>query len=322
MKAVVLDGYTLNPGDLSWDKLKNLVDLTVYDRTEESDILKRIGDCEIVFTNKTPITSEIIEKAPNIKYIGVLATGYNIVDIEAAKKKNIPVTNVPSYSTNSVSQLVFAFILEICHNVGYHTIDVKNGAWTNSKDFCFWNYPLIELANKTIGIIGFGNTGQKVAEIAMSFGMNVLVYSRTVKKEFENDKLKFVSLNDLYKLSDIITLHVPLTENTKNMINKDSISLMKDGVILINTARGEVVVEEDLYEALETGKIYACGVDVSRNEPILKDSPLLKAKNIFITPHIAWATKEARTRLMDIATENVRAFINHKYQNVVNGVNI
>lgn len=320
MKAVVLDGFTLNPGDLSWTGLENLVDLTVYERTNEKDILDRIGDCEIVFTNKTPITKEIIEKAPNIKYIGVLATGFNVVDIEAAKEKNIPVTNVPSYSTNSVVQLVFAYILEICHHVSEHANAVKAGKWTKSKDFCFWDYPLIELANKTLGIIGFGNIGQKVAEIALNFGMNVVVYNRTVRKELEKENLRFVSLDELYQLSDIITIHVALTEDTKDMINKNSIKKMKDGVILINTARGGIIVEEDLYEALETGKIYACGVDVSQSEPIKENSPLLKAKNIFITPHIGWATKEARERLMDIATENVKAFINGKYQNVVNGV--
>src|SRR5690554_1844792 len=318
MKAVVLDGFTLNPGDLSWNKLECIVELTVYDRTEEKDILKRINDCEIVITNKTPITKEIIEKAPNIKYIGVLATGYNIVDIDAAKKKRIPVTNVPSYSTNSVSQLVFAFILEICHNVGAHTLDVKKGQWVKSQDFCFWNHTLIELADKTLGVIGFGSIGQKVAQIAISFGMNVIVYNRTIKKAFENEKLCFVELEELYKKADIITIHVPLTEDTKNMINKNSINLMKDGVILVNTSRGGVIVEEDLYQALETEKIYASGVDVSQNEPIKDNSPLLKAKNIFITPHIAWATKEARIRLMDIAIDNLKAFLSHKYQNVVN----
>ena len=318
MKAVVLDGYTLNPGDLSWDSLAELVDLKVYDRTKNEKILERIGDSEIVITNKTPISQEIIEKAPNIKYIGVLATGFNIVDVKAARKRNIPVTNVPSYSTNSVSQLVFAFILEICHHVGSHTVAIKNGQWTKSPDFSFWNYPLIELTNKTLGIIGFGSIGQKVANIAQSFGMKVIVYNRTIKKEFENELLKFGSLNELYNEADIITLHVPLTDTTKAMINKTSISLMKDNVILINTARGGLIDESDLYDALESGKISACGVDVSVNEPIKANSPLLIAKNIFITPHIAWATKEARIRLMDIAVNNVRLFLKNQIQNVVN----
>ncbi len=320
MKAVVLDGYTLNPGDLSWESLKELVNLTVYDRTSEEDVLERIGDCEIVITNKTQITKEIIEKAPNIKYIGVLATGYNVVDIEAARKRNIPVTNVPKYSTSSVAQLVFALILEICHHVGAHSEAVKNGQWSNCKDFCFWNYPLIELDDKTLGIIGFGSIGQKVASIALSFGMKVLAYDRTVNKKLEHNSLKFVSLDELYKKSDIITLHVPLNDETECMINKNTIQKMKDGAIIINTARGGLIVEQDLYEALESNKIYGAGVDVALSEPINANSPLLKAKNIFITPHIAWAPKEARIRLMNTAVNNVKAFLDQEYKNVVNGV--
>lgn len=320
MKAVVLDGYTLNPGDLAWDELKEIVDLTVYDRTESCDILKRIGDAEIVITNKTLITRDILEKAPNIKYIGVLATGYNVVDIEAAKEKSIPVTNVPQYSTASVAQLVFGLVLEICHHVGSHSDAVISGQWTKSKDYCFWNYPLIELSGKTLGIIGFGSIGQNVSKIAQSFGMKVLLYSRTIKKDFENEVLKFVSLEELFQNADIITLHTPLTEDTENMINKQSLSKMKNGVIIINTSRGGLVAEKDLYEALESEKVYAAAVDVVTEEPIKEDNPLLKAKNIFITPHIAWAPKEARIRLMNTAIMNIKAFLNHKLINVVNNV--
>jgi len=322
LKAVVLDGYTLNPGDLSWKELEDVIELTVYDRTNESEILSRIGDSEIVITNKTKITKEIIEKAANIKYIGILATGYNVVDIEAAKEHNIPVTNVPNYSTMSVAQHVFALILEIGLHVGSHSEAVVNGQWSNSRDFCFWNYPLIELEHKTLGIIGFGSIGKKVAQIAISFGMNVVVYSRTIKKELENDQLKFVSLNDLYKKSDIITLHIPLNEATEGMINKASIQSMKDGVIIINTSRGGLIVEADLVEALENNKIYSAGIDVARVEPIPLNNPLLKAKNIIITPHIAWAPVEARLRLMKIAVNNVKAFLNKDLQNVVNDVSI
>ncbi len=320
MKAVVLDGYTLNPGDLLWNELHDIVELTVYDRTDSCDILSRIGDAEIIITNKTIISSDIIEKAPNIKYIGVLATGYNVVDIEAAKKRSIPVTNVPQYSTASVAQLVFALILEICHHVGNHSRAVINGQWTKAKDFCFWNYPLIELSGKTLGIIGFGNIGQNVSKIALSFGMNVLVHNRTIKKDFENENLKFVSLETLYQNADIISLHIPLTDETKNIINKQSLRKMKDGVIIINTSRGGLIVENDLYEALETEKVYAAAVDVVTEEPIREDNPLLKAKNVFITPHIAWAPKEARIRLMNTAIMNINAFLNKKYTNVVNNV--
>lgn len=318
MKAVILDGYTLNPGDLSWRDLEEICELKVYDRTPKDKILERIGNCEIIITNKTVITKEILEKAPNIKYIGILATGYNVVDIDAAKKLNIPVTNVPAYSTNSVAQHVFALILEICSQVGIHAEAVMNGQWTNNKDFCFWNKPLIELNGKTIGIIGFGSIGQKVAKIALSFGMNVLTYSRTVKKEFESESLKFVNLDDLYRNSDIISLHVPLTSETKGMINKEAINKMKKGVIVINTSRGPVIVEEDLYQGLEDGLVYYAGVDVVSNEPINENSPLLKTNNIFITPHIAWAPKETRERLMKITVDNVKAFIANKYINVVN----
>lgn len=320
MKIVVLDGYALNPGDLSWEDLKQLGEVTIYDRTPVNQIVDRIKDAQIVLTNKTPLTKETIEKSPNLKYVGVLATGYNVVDIEACKARQIPVTNVPSYSTDSVAQLVFAYILEVCHHIGAHSQAVRDGAWTNSVDFTFWNYPLIELVGKTLGIIGFGSIGQAVARIAQAFGMNVLAYSRTEKKEFETDRLKFVSLEELFTQSDIITIHVPLTPQTKDLVNHESIKKMKDGVILINTARGGIINEQDLYEALESGKVYAAGVDVATKEPIEKTNPLLKAKNIFITPHIAWAPFEARERLMKIVYENIQGFLNGNSINVVNGV--
>jgi glycerate dehydrogenase len=320
MKAVILDGYTLNPGDLSWDELGTVCEYTVYDRTPQELTLERIGDAEIVITNKTLITREILEKAPNIRYVGVLATGFNVVDLEAAKALKIPVTNVPAYSTNAVAQLVFAFILEVCHRVADHSQSVMQGDWSNSKDFSYWNYPLMELDGKTLGIIGFGSIGITVSKIAQSFGLKVITYSRTVKEEYENEHLKFVSLEELYQQSDIITVHTPLNEATKGLINKDSLNQMKDGVILINTSRGGLVIEQDLKEALDSGKVYAAGIDVTTIEPIPADSPLLKAKNIFITPHIGWAPKEARTRLITVAIDNVKAFVANKPQNVVNGI--
>lgn len=317
MKIVVLDGYTLNPGDLSWKGLEELGELVVYDRTPEDKVSERIGDAEIVFTNKTPISREVI-KNKNIKFIGVLATGYNIVDTDAAKERGIPVANVPAYSTDSVAQMVFAHILEICQHVGAHSHAVMRGDWANSADFCFWNYPLIELAGKTIGIIGYGRIGQKTGEIAQAFGMKVLAFANHPKRELESESMKYVELDELLANSDIISLHCPLFESTKGIINKDTIAKMKDGVIIINTSRGPLIVEEDLAEALNSGKVYAAGVDVVSSEPIKPDNPLLNAKNLFITPHIAWAPKEARIRLMNITVENLRAFLNGNPVNIVN----
>jgi len=323
MKIVVLDGYTLNPGDLSWEGLEKLGDLTVYDRTAfdrsgEDLIVERVGDAEIVFTNKTPLSREAMEKMPNLKYIGVLATGYNIVDVKAAKEKGIVVTNIPTYGTDSVAQMVFAHLLEICHHVAAHSEAVKNGEWTNNPDWCFWKYPLIELAGKTMGIIGFGRIGQAVGRIAQAFGMKVLAYDKYQKKDLESDTLKYVELDELLANSDVISLHCPLFEDNIGMINKNTISRMKDGVIIINTSRGPLIVEEDLAEALNSGKVYAAGLDVVSEEPIKADNPLLKAKNIFLTPHIAWAPKESRQRLMDIAVDNLEKFLEGSPVNVVN----
>ncbi|WP_136480875.1 D-2-hydroxyacid dehydrogenase [Cognatitamlana onchidii] len=311
MKIVVLDGYTLNPGDLSWEGIKKFGELKVFDRTpfNTSDILTNIGEADIVLTNKTPINKAVIEQSNNLKYIGVLATGYNVVDVETARKHNIVATNVPAYSTISVAQFTMALLLEMCHHIGGHNLAVKQGDWVNSKDFSFWKYPLIELQNKTIGLIGFGNIGQSTAKMAQAFGLKVLVYSRTIKPEFESETCKFVSFKELLKHSDIISLHCPLTEKTSGIINKTNIAKMKDGVMLINTSRGPLIVEDDLKEALNANKIAYAALDVISEEPMRKHNPLLEAKNCIITPHIAWAPKEARQRLMDTALNNIKAFL-------------
>lgn len=317
MKIVVLDGYTLNPGDLTWEALEKLGDLIVYDRTTEDKIVERIGDAEIIFINKLKITREILEQT-NIKYIGVLATGYNVVDVAFAKQKGILVSNIPTYGTSSVAQMVFALLLEICHHVGAHDAAVKRGDWTNKTDFCFWNYPLIELAGKTMGIIGYGRIGQTTGVIAQALGMKVLAYNQHPDKSMESDTLKFVAVEDLFSESDVISLHCPLLDSTKGIISKSSIAKMKDGVIIINTSRGPLIEEADLAEALNRGKVYAAGVDVVSVEPIEADNPLLKAKNIFITPHIAWAPIESRERLMNVAVENLKSYINGNPENIVN----
>lgn len=316
MKIVVLDGYTLNPGDLSWERLKSFGEVTVYDRTPSDSIVERIGNAEIIFTNKTPITEETMNRT-NIKYIGVLATGYNVVDTVAAKKRGIAVTNIPTYGTASVAQMVFAHLLEICHHVGEHNEVVMAGEWTNNVDWCFWKHPLIELEGKTMGIIGYGRIGQAVGRIAQAFEMKVLAFDSYKNKKLECETMKYVTLDELLENSDIISLHCPLFEDTKGIINKDTIAKMKDGVIIINTSRGPLIVEEDLAEALNTGKVYAAGVDVVSAEPIKENNPLLRAKNIFITPHIAWAPKESRERLMNIAVDNLAAFLEGKAVNLV-----
>ena len=320
MKIVVLDGYTLNPGDLNWEGIKQFGDLSVFDRTpyNDTDIIKNIGDAQIVFTNKTPINSSILKKTPNLKYIGVLATGFNVVDIEFAKKNNITVTNVPNYSSTAVAQFTLALLLEMCHHVGAHSTAVKNGDWSKNKDFSFWNYPLIELSGKTLGIIGFGKIGRATAKISQAFGLKIKVYNRTVYKEFENDTLKFVTFEELLKTSDIICLHCPLTKETENFINSSSIAKMKVGAMIINTSRGPLINETDLANALNEGKLSGAALDVISKEPMEKDNPLLNAKNCIVTPHIAWAPKEARTRLMQTTVENLEAFLNGKPINVVN----
>ena len=318
MKIVILDGYTLNPGDLSWEGFEKLGDVTCYDRTEPQDIVSRIADAEAVITNKTPLTKETFDACPSIKYVGVLATGYNVVDVAAAKEKGIPVTNIPTYGTTAVSQFVFALLLEICHHVQDHSSAVYKGDWESCPDFCFWNHPLIELADKTIGFVGFGRIGQQAAKIAQGFSMNVLAYDAYPNKELENSGIKYVDLDTLYAESDVISLHCPLFETTEGMINENSIAKMKDGVIIINTSRGPLIVEQDLAAALKSGKVKAAGVDVVSTEPIKGDNVLLQAPNCFITPHIAWAPLEARARLLNTAVENLASFIDGGVVNTVN----
>lgn len=318
MKIVILDAYVANPGDLSWAALEQLGDLTIYDKTAAEDTIARIGDAEIVILNKTAIDASILEACPSIKYIGVLATGYNVVDTAAAAAKGIPVCNVPAYSTDAVTQHVFALILEICLNVGAHNQAVKDGEWTRSPYFSFWNSPLIELAGQTLGIVGYGAIGRSVAKVAQAFGMKVVANRRNPRPEDAADGVEMLSLDELYAVSDIVTLHAPLTVETTHMINRDSIAKMKDGVILINTARGPLIHDEDLAAALDSAKVYAAGIDVATVEPIPADNPLLKRDNCLITPHIAWAPLAARSRLLDITAKNVEAFLAGKPQNQVN----
>ncbi|MBQ3485791.1 MAG: D-2-hydroxyacid dehydrogenase [Clostridia bacterium] len=303
MKIIVLDGYVENPGDLSWEPLAALGELTVYDYTAPAEVIARIGDAPVILTNKTVITREIMDACPQVKYIGVLATGFNVVDIAAAKEKGIVVTNVPAYSTQAVAQFTMALLLEICHHVGKHNDAVQQGRWSACRDFAFWDYPLIELAGKTIGIVGYGRIGQATAMAAQALGMKVLAYSRHGQGE------PFVPLDELYARSDIVSLHCPLTAENAGMINRETIAKMKDGVILINTARGGLVNDADLRGALLSGKVYAAAADVVTVEPIRADSPLLGLDNMILTPHIAWACYETRQRLMDIAVDNVRQYL-------------
>lgn len=320
MKIVVLDGYTENPGDLSWDGLAALGELTVYDRTppeDEAEIVRRIGDAALVFTNKTSVTRRVMDACPQMRFIGVLATGYNTVDIDCAREKGIPVSNVPAYGTASVSQFSIALLLEVCHHIGHHDRTVHEGKWERCVDFCYWDYPLIELEGKTMGIIGFGRIGQQEGKIARALGMEVIAYDL-----FPNDSgraiARYVELDELYARADVITLHCNLTAENAGMIDRTSIARMKDGVILINNARGQLINERDLADALNSGKVAAAGLDVVSTEPIRGDNPLLQAKNCIITPHISWGARESRQRIMDCAVENARAFLAGAPQNVVN----
>jgi glycerate dehydrogenase len=319
MKIVVLDGYTLNPGDLAWDGFKALGTVEIYDRTPADKTVERIGEAEIVITNKTVIDRSVLEACPSIRYIGVLATGYNVVDVAAAKEKGIPVSNVPGYGTNAVGQFAIALLLEICQRIGDHGQSVKNGEWSSCPDFCYWKHPMIELDGKTMGIIGLGSIGKKTAVIAQALGMNILVSGSRRVEALESDTLKYVELDELLAKSDVISLHCPLTDSSKGIVNRSNIAKMKDGVIIINTSRGPLIVEEDLAEALNSGKIYGAGLDVVSVEPIRVDNPLLTAKNCIITPHIAWAPLEARTRLLNIAVENLKNYLAGTPVNVVNG---
>lgn len=318
MKIVVLDGYTLNPGDISWEGLEALGEVTVYDRTKEEDVIARIGDADVVYTNKTPVTRATLDACGSVKFIGVLATGYNIVDIDAAKEKGIPVSNIPTYGTAAVSQFAIALLLELCHHIGAHSDAVKAGEWTNNPDWCFWKYPLVELAGKTMGIIGFGRIGQDTAKIAQALGMKVLAYDAYQNPELESETCHYADLDTLLGQSDVISLHCPLFPSTEGIINKDNIAKMKDGVMIINDSRGPLIVEKDLREALDSGKVAGAALDVVSTEPIQADNPLIGAKNVILTPHIAWAPKESRQRLMDIAVANLRAFVDGAPQNVVN----
>lgn len=319
MKIVVLDGYTENPGDLSWEPIAAQGDLVVYNRTKIDDpeeIAKRIGLAEIVYTNKTPISAETMAACPNIKLISLLATGYNVVDVSAARARGIVVSNVPTYGTAAVAQFSIALLLEICHHIGHHSDTVKNGKWQNCADFCYWDYPLIELVDKTIGIIGFGRIGQMEGRIAKALGMKVLTYD-LFQTESGKEIATYVDLDTLYANSDVITLHCNLTPENAGMINRKSIAKMRDGVILINNSRGQLIHEQDVADALNAGKIMAAGLDVVYTEPIRADNPLLQAKNCIITPHISWAPKESRQRIMDTSAENLRAFLAGSPMNVV-----
>lgn len=317
MKIVILDGYTENPGDLSWGGFEALGEVTVYDRTGADQIIERIGDAEIIYTNKTPITEQTLEACKSIRFIGVLATGYNVVDVKAARARGIPITNIPNYGTDAVGQFAIALLLEICHHVAHHADAVRAGRWTACPDFCFWDYPLIELAGKTMGIIGLGRIGQVTARIAKALGMKVIAFDG-----FETDSgravAEYAPLEEVLGRSDVLSLHCPLTPETQGIINKDSIAKMKDGVIILNNSRGPLIVEQDLADALSSGKVYAAGLDVVSEEPIRADNPLLSAKNCIITPHISWAPRESRQRLMDIAVQNLKAFIEGAPVNVVN----
>jgi glycerate dehydrogenase len=319
-KIVVLDGYTENPGDLSWDGVAAFGEMTVYDRTDVNDedlIVRRIGDAEVAITNKTPITREIIGRCPSLRYVSVIATGYNVVDVDAASEAGVVVTNIPAYCTEAVGQLAFALLLEICCRVGDHDRAVHEGRWTSCPDFCFWEHPLTELSGKTMGVVGFGRIGRATGRLARAFGMNVLACG---SRETDEGRAiaEYTDLDTLLATSDVVSLHAPLTPQTERMINKDAIAKMKDGVIILNTARGALIDEADLADALNGGKVYAAGVDVVSEEPIREDNPLLTAKNCFITPHIAWSARESRQRLMDITVANLEAFVRGEPINVVN----
>ncbi|GAB6276666.1 MAG: D-2-hydroxyacid dehydrogenase [Rectinema sp.] len=318
MKIVVLDGYTENPGDLSWGGLAALGKLKVYDRTPASLVISHIGDAEIVYTNKTPLTRQALSACPALKFIGVLATGYNVVDVNAARDRGIVVTNIPTYGTAAVAQFAIAMLLEICHHYAHHSEAVHAGRWENSPDWCFWDYPLIELADKTMGIVGYGRIGQATGRIARAMGMKILAFDSHRDPSLESEGCKYVELDELLANSDVITLHCPLFPETEGIINRNTIAKMKDSVILLNNSRGQLIVERDLADALNSGKIYAAGLDVVSTEPIRADNPLLGAKNCFISPHISWATKESRSRLMAIAVENLRSYLAGKPVNVVN----
>ena len=318
MKIVLLDGYTLNPGDLSWDELKKLGDVVIHDRTPADKVVERAEGAEVIFTNKTPVGEEALNQLPSLKYIGVLATGYNIVNTEVAKAKGIVVANVPGYGTTSVVQMTFALLLELCLHVQRHSDAVREGKWSRSADFCFWDYPLIELSGKTIGIIGFGNIGQQVGDVATAFGMKIIGNSRHRHDQLHRKNFRWAEVPELLRESDVVSIHCPLFPETKGLINKVSLKSMKSSAFLLNTSRGPIIVDEDLADALNNDVIAGAGIDVLSTEPPPKDNPLFSAKNCIITPHIAWATKEARARLMETTVSNLSAFLQGNPVNVVN----
>ena len=316
MKIVVLDSKTLNPGDLSWEPLAPLGELTVYDRTDsEEETVRRIGDAEIVVTNKTPIPASVLAACPSIRFIAVTATGFNVIDCEAAADRHIPVANVPAYGTAIVAQFTFALLLELCHHVGLHDESTHRGDWTRSPEFCYWLTPQTELAGKTLGIIGFGRIGQAVGKIAAALGMEVIFHNRSPRT---CDYARQADLDTLLRTSDVITLHCPLFPETEGIINRDAIAKMKDGVRILNTSRGPLIREQDLADALRSGKVAGAAVDVISSEPMEPDNPLLTAPNCIITPHIAWAARESRARILDTTRENIASFLAGTPQNIVN----
>lgn len=317
-KIVVLDGYTLNPGDLNWDGLKKLGEVVVYDRTPIEKVVERAAGAEIIFTNKTPVNEVAINQLSSLKFIGVLATGYNIVNTEAAKLKGIIVANVPGYGTTSVVQMTFALLLELCLHVQHHSDTVMEGKWARSADWCYWDYPLVELSGKTIGIIGFGRIGQQVGDVATAFGMNIIGTSRTQSDQSHRKNFKWAGIPELLEQSDVVSIHCPLFPDTQGLINSENLKRMKRSAFLLNTSRGPIVVDKDLADALNNDVIAGAGIDVLSVEPPSEDNPLFKAKNCIITPHIAWATKEARERLMKITEKNLAAFFEGNPVNVVN----
>ena len=321
MKIVVLDGYTENPGDLSWASLEALGDVTIYDRValdDEDEVIRRLDGAEIAVVNKAPVTRRVLESCPNLKLITVTATGYNVVDIACAKEKGIPVCNVPNYGGYTVSQFAIALLLEACLHIGHHDRTVHEGRWQNSQDWCYWDYPLIELAGKTYGLLGCGRIGIHTAEAAKGLGMHVIAYNRSQSQAAKDLGVEFVELDELFARSDVLGLQMPLMPFNTGIINKENIAKMKDGVIIINNSRGQMVVEQDLADALNSGKVAFAGLDVVATEPIRADNPLLKAKNCIITPHMSWGSRDSRQRIMDCTVGNVRAFLNGKPENVVN----
>ena len=319
MKIVILDGYTANPGDYSWKALNSFGEVEIYDRTSRDEVIARAKDADMVLTNKVVLKGETLAQLPQLKYIGILATGYNIIDVDETRARGIVVTNVPAYSTDSVAQMTFAHVLNITNRIEHYADQNRKGQWSEAADFCYWDTPLSELAGKTFGIVGLGNIGQKVARIALNFGMRVIAFTSKRAEELPEGVEK-ANLEELLMQSDVLSLHCPLTENTREMINRQSLAKMKRGAILVNTGRGPLVNEADVAEALAEGRLAGYGSDVMSSEPPKADNPLLKQPNAFITPHIAWATAEARGRLMSTAIENAKAFIAGKPQNVVNGL--